>query len=133
MTSWGSHVLQSKGIYSVISAVLYGSVHLESAEQCLVTLDMLYKRPDIASHVRELVVKPSQPSSSQTSGDLFRTSMSISATVRKIASARRLPALTTFTWDHEELPYFDDMWFALRIWYVLSCSAVGDDAQADLN
>ena len=38
-----------------------------------------------------------------------------SASVRRIAVTRVLDALVRFDWDGEDLPYFDDMWFALRL------------------
>ncbi|EEB86659.1 hypothetical protein MPER_16308, partial [Moniliophthora perniciosa FA553] len=38
-----------------------------------------------------------------------------SAAVRECAIAFTLDALAKFTWDSDELPYFDDMWFALRV------------------
>jgi hypothetical protein len=37
----------------------------------------------------------------------------VSAAVRR--AARNLEVLRTFAWDGEELPPYDDMWFALRI------------------
>lgn len=37
----------------------------------------------------------------------------VSSAVRR--AARRLEVLSRFVWDGEELPPYDDMWFALRI------------------
>ena len=37
----------------------------------------------------------------------------VSSAVRR--AARRLEVLNYFMWDGEELPPYDDMWFALRI------------------
>jgi hypothetical protein len=37
----------------------------------------------------------------------------VSAAVRR--AAKNMEVLRTFAWDGEELPPYDDMWFALRI------------------
>ncbi|KAJ3986240.1 hypothetical protein F5890DRAFT_1572451 [Lentinula detonsa] len=98
--------------FATVSSVLYTSVTLNSAEQCSTTLNMLRKRPDIARHVRELIVKPGQPSSSDNQ---FNDSEKASSAVRDVAMSRVLDALVKFTWDFDDLPVYDDMWFALRV------------------
>ncbi|KAF8894365.1 hypothetical protein CPB84DRAFT_1782886 [Gymnopilus junonius] len=104
--------LTSSHVFSNVSAVLYESVVLESVDQCRLTLRMLSRRIDIARHVRKLVIRPQvrhvgyfTPADSSTA----------SAAVRNIASAKCLDALVSFQWDADELPFYDDMWFALRI------------------
>ncbi|KAF5383473.1 hypothetical protein D9757_006114 [Collybiopsis confluens] len=104
--------LTSQKCFTTISSILYASVTLHSAEQCSTTLRMLKRRPDIARHVRELVVKPSHLSSPDKQ---FHDSEIASAAVRDVAMSRVLDALVKFTWDFDDLPFYDDMWFALRV------------------
>ena len=35
--------------------------------------------------------------------------------VRMLASSKTLVSLSKFIWADEELPFYDDMWFALRV------------------
>ena len=92
--------------------MLYESVVLGSVEQCRVTLGMLSRTPDIARHIRELVIRPQTRYKSYLSP---ADNASVSHAVRKIASEKCLDALVTFKWDADELPYYEDMWFALRV------------------
>ena len=89
---------------------------LTSAAQCESTLGMLMQHTDIARHVRHLVVRPhAKP------GMVYNVlgNELASATVRRIAGAMVLDALKRFDWDDDELPFYEDMWFALRIGCVL--------------
>ncbi|KAJ4483813.1 hypothetical protein J3R30DRAFT_3285141 [Lentinula aciculospora] len=104
--------LTNNKFFATVSSLLYTSVTLNSAEQCFTTLKMLRNRPDIARHVRELIVKPGQFS---TSENQFNNSEMASAAVRDIAMSKVLDALVKFTWDFDDLPVYDEMWFALRI------------------
>ncbi|RDB16745.1 hypothetical protein Hypma_002417 [Hypsizygus marmoreus] len=97
-------------LLSNISPVLYESVTLNNLEQCTQTLPMLQRRPDIARHVRELVVSPQAKSRHG-----IAVSLIASAAVRELAATKRLDALTKFTWDADEKPFNEDMWFALRM------------------
>lgn len=92
--------------------MLYESVVLESVEQCHLTLGMLLKNPCIARHVRELVVRPQARHKSHFSP---ADNASVSYAVRRIAGEFRLDALVSFNWDADESPYYEDMWFALRV------------------
>ena len=74
---------------------------------------MLQRRPEIARHVRELVVRPHTDEKSVPAS--IAPSLIASAAVREIAATKRLDALTRFTWLADEKPYHDDMWFALRM------------------
>ena len=93
---------------------------------------MLSARPARARHVRALSVFPdcsplSSPPSSLSLAEesvgrqrTFRwgrgvlpDGYAVSSVVRR--AARRLEVLSCFVWDGEELPPYDDMWFALRI------------------
>lgn len=73
---------------------------------------MLLRRPYIARHVRNLIVRL------YPIGKSVHTTLDneiASSAVRKAASAKIMDALLRFDWDDEELPLLDDMWFALRI------------------
>ena len=87
---------------------------LHSTEQCIVTLGMLQRRFDIARHVRELVIRPQENNRFDASDNIV-----VSSVVRQVAGAMCLDALVKFQWDAEEIPFFDDMWFALRLGCVL--------------
>ena len=108
--------IQNHRFFATVSSVLYASVTLNSAEQCTTTLNMLRRHPYIARHVRELVVKPGQLSSSDNQ---FNHREKSSSAVRDIEMSRVLDELVKFTWDFDDLPVYDDMWFALRVWYVV--------------
>jgi len=73
---------------------------------------MLQCRPEIARHVRELVVRPHTNKKARQG---IAVSALASAAVRDTASTMRLDALKKFVWDGEEKPYHEDMWFALRM------------------
>ncbi|KAF8658249.1 hypothetical protein AX16_002025 [Volvariella volvacea WC 439] len=68
---------------------------------------MLSRRPDIARHVRQLAIKLASYSSSESSVASFA--------LKQLAMTKRLDALVKFTWDVDEIPSNDDVWFALRI------------------
>ncbi|KAF5385948.1 hypothetical protein D9615_002663 [Tricholomella constricta] len=104
--------LTSRYVYSNIAAVLYETVTLNSLEQCTRTLTMLQRRPDIARHVRELVIRPHSNNEVRHG---VAVSLLASAAVRETAATQRLDALTKFIWDGDEKPYHEDMWFALRM------------------
>ncbi len=92
--------------------MLYESVTLNSVQECISTLGMLSCRPDIARHVRELTLQI-QPKHTPTLTTNEREAAS--AAVIQVASSMALDALRRFVWDADELPFHDDMWFALRI------------------
>ncbi|KAF5348690.1 hypothetical protein D9758_006866 [Tetrapyrgos nigripes] len=104
--------LSNNRIFTDVSSVLYSTVTLKSARQCINTLGMLRRRPDIARHVRQLVI---QPDSKMSPKDQFLDGVVASAAVRDVAMGRQLDALSKFAWHYDELPYHDDMWFALRV------------------
>lgn len=109
---------QSQYIFSSVSPVLYETVVLHSAEQCVVTLAMLQRRLDIARHVRELVIRPQAKYHHFSLSD----NIAVSSAVRQVAGAMCLDALVKFQWDAEEMPFLEDMWFALRLGCVSSKS-----------
>ncbi|TRM69371.1 hypothetical protein BD626DRAFT_473844 [Schizophyllum amplum] len=106
-----SVVLLSNHIYGSVTPVLYRRVVLTSFDKCCTTLNMLGRRPDIARHVQDLLVSPRSP---QRARHVFSDSAVISDMVRSLAASETLLALSKFTWADEELPFYDDMWFALR-------------------
>ncbi|KAF6763183.1 hypothetical protein DFP72DRAFT_1000569 [Ephemerocybe angulata] len=105
--------ITSRHVFTHVSAVLYAQVTLKSVEQCNVTLDMLRTRPGISRHVRELVIRP-QARLRKTSFNTLDNAEACSA-VAKVAASKSLDALVRFQWDDDELPYHDEMWFALRM------------------
>lgn len=107
-----SFSLTSKFVYSSVSSVLYERVTLNNIGQCLHTLSMLQQRPEIARHVRELVVRPH---TNRRLRQGIAVSALASAAVRDAAATMRFDALKKFVWDGEERPYHEDMWFALRM------------------
>jgi hypothetical protein len=73
---------------------------------------MLARRTDIARHVRELTLRlQSKHTPTMTTNDREAAS----AAVIEIASSMALDALRKFVWDADELPFHEDMWFALRV------------------
>lgn len=76
---------------------------------------MLARRMDIARHVRELTLRL-QPKHTPTLTANDREAAS--AAVIQVASSMSLDALRKFVWDADELPFYEDMWFALRVGYV---------------
>ncbi|KAF8904968.1 hypothetical protein CPB85DRAFT_1316043 [Mucidula mucida] len=111
--------LTSNRILTNVAPILYANVALNTVEQCVATLGMLLRRPDISRHVRKLIIRPRRPG---MYGFNREDSRLVSRLVKQLASERdakrpepKLDALTTFAWEDEELPFYDDMWFALRM------------------
>lgn len=78
---------------------------------------MLYARPKRARHVRSLTVCPDPPAHNGRTPRWGRIALpdayAVSSAVRR--AARHFEVLRYFAWHGEELPPYDDMWFALRI------------------
>ncbi|EGO00176.1 hypothetical protein SERLA73DRAFT_72915 [Serpula lacrymans var. lacrymans S7.3] len=103
--------LSCSHLFTNICPSLYAYVHLDTVSQCVNTLAMLFRRPDIARHVQKLFIRfdhVRSPGESEVVDGYL-----ISSAVRKAAA--KLDALNTFVWDGNEGPPFDDMWFALRM------------------
>ena len=80
------------------------------------TLDMLYSRPDRARHIRSLKVNPDSVITGRASRwgrSALPDGYAVSSAVRR--AAKNFEVLRCFAWGGEELPPYDDMWFALRI------------------
>lgn len=77
---------------------------------------MLARRTDIARHVRELILRL-QPN--HTLALTTNDREAASAAVIGVASSMALDALRKFVWDADELPFHEDMWFALRVGFVV--------------
>ncbi|KAL1745706.1 hypothetical protein HDZ31DRAFT_35879 [Schizophyllum fasciatum] len=106
-----SVVVLSNHVYDSVAPILYRHVALKSFDKCRITLNMLSRRPDIARHARSLLVSPR---SLQRARHVFSDSAVISDMVRMLAASKTLVSLGKFVWADEELPFYDDMWFALR-------------------
>lgn len=80
---------------------------------------MLAQTPSIARHVQSLTVHPTSPSRTDPGpsylyeGKKLGLAYAVSDAVRR--ACVRLDALRHFVWDGEEMPGYDDMWFALRM------------------
>jgi len=124
------HHTQSSRIADALTPALYSRIVLRGPAQCIHTLDMLYARPERARHVRSLSVCPdslsaagrgtgaggsfsSAAASSRWGRGALPDAYAVSSAV--LGVARHLEVLRCFVWDGEELPPYDDMWFALRI------------------
>ncbi|KAG6840685.1 hypothetical protein C0991_005044 [Blastosporella zonata] len=113
-----AHALDSQAdvrnlyVYSHVAAILYETVTLNDVEQCTNTLRMLTRRPLLARHVRQLIVRPRMD---KACGQGVSVSLMASTAVRDAAVTMRLDALSKFIWDADEKPYHEDMWFALRM------------------
>lgn len=99
--------LSSSFIYYNIMALLYKRVALDSAAQCMHTLDMLARCPNVASHVQALILRPGN-------GEIGLGGTRFTVAEMTSRLARSLSALHTFIWDAEEMPPYDYMWLALR-------------------
>ncbi|KAI0058697.1 hypothetical protein BV25DRAFT_1890725 [Artomyces pyxidatus] len=109
--------LTSKRIFQDLIPALYANITLRDAPQCVHTLDMLFAHPDRARHIRTLCVRPDAqegpPRRPVWGRKVLQDGYSVSAAVRR--TAMYLEVLRSFIWDGEELPPYDDMWFALRV------------------
>jgi hypothetical protein len=107
---------QSSRIADALTPALYSRIILRGPAQCMRTLDMLYSRPDRARHIRSLKVSPDPVITGRASRwgrSALPDGYAVSSVVRR--AARNFEVLRCFAWDGEELPPYDDMWFALRI------------------
>lgn len=101
---------QSKHFMLNVQPELYSTVTLSSARQCVSTLGMLFRRADLARHVRKLIVRPDREQHRA-----HEDRKAAVAAVIELAASQRLDALQAFDWDAEEMPPDDDLWFALRM------------------
>lgn len=74
---------------------------------------MLKRRKDVTRHVRELIIRPSR-----SNGQPVSESKAASVAVAEIAASKCLDALSKFTWWDDEITFHEEMWFALRMWFV---------------
>ncbi|KAH9957334.1 hypothetical protein BC827DRAFT_1226337, partial [Russula dissimulans] len=109
--------LTSSRTADALTPALYSRIVLRGPAQCIRTLEMLYARPKRARHVRSLSVRPDPPAHNGRTPRWGRSALvdayAVSSAVRR--AARHFEVLRCFAWDGEELPPYDDMWFALRI------------------
>ncbi|VDB95926.1 unnamed protein product [Peniophora sp. CBMAI 1063] len=108
--------LTSRHVFGQLAQVLYAEVKLRGSIQCIQTLKMLVAHPERARHIRSLCLHPDDhgPFAARIwgRGALFN-GYAISGAIRRLAS--KMEILQSFMWDGEELPPYDDMWFALRV------------------
>lgn len=101
-------------MYSQVISTIYDVVELRQTDHCCNTLDMLGRHPEIARHVRKLVLRPKDTLAR------FTTFKGAIVDARLVADAVKgvapqLDALHSFIWAGEECPVQDDMWHALKI------------------
>ncbi|KAI0342180.1 hypothetical protein BDW22DRAFT_1358325 [Trametopsis cervina] len=103
-------------IYPKTIPSLYPNVSLTGPRQCQDTLSMLSHTPDLARHVRSLVLRPDPttliPSSSTPSEDGEDWCTSISYLIMNAAPF--MDALHAFEWHSHSGTPVDDMWGVLR-------------------
>ncbi|KAI0266985.1 hypothetical protein BC834DRAFT_923671 [Gloeopeniophorella convolvens] len=106
--------LTSSRIADALTPALYRHLTLRGPAQCVRTLEMLHARPERARHVRTLAVHPDGPRLAPRWGRAaLPDGYAVAGAVRR--AAPRLEVLGSFAWNGEELPPYDDMWFALRM------------------
>jgi len=76
---------------------------------------MLARHVDIARHVRELTIRLQPKHAALSTNDR----QAVCTAVVNVASSKALDALCKFVWDADELPFYEDVWFALRVGYVV--------------
>ena len=102
-------------MYTKVLPALYVHVELHGAEQCERTLGMLQRRPDVARHIRRLVVFPEDDPARAAARDRVRAWDNAGVVSRAVMkAARHLDALARFEWDGEDMLPDDRMWAELR-------------------
>ncbi|KII85208.1 hypothetical protein PLICRDRAFT_57145 [Plicaturopsis crispa FD-325 SS-3] len=96
---------------------LYECVDLKSTRRCFEVLAYLLRaRPDLARHIRKLVVRPNSDITAVCSrmpdADAMRIECHVAALIKALAQRGHLQALDEFRWDGLETPRF--VWTALR-------------------
>ncbi|KAI0045961.1 hypothetical protein FA95DRAFT_1520828 [Auriscalpium vulgare] len=112
-----STFISSRCTFRALVPALYAHLTLDGAAQCIRTLDMLYHHPSRARRVRSLCVRADSHERVPMRSPWIRRAphdgYGVSAAVRRTATY--LEILQRFSWEGEELPPYDDMWFALRV------------------
>ncbi|KAL0950058.1 hypothetical protein HGRIS_010065 [Hohenbuehelia grisea] len=91
----------SQAIYNLLLPVLYRRVNLHSSRECHSTLELISRRPELASCILELTVHPHE-----------QDDLDVSRKIEHLAS--QLTSLRVFNWNGAELPQSDTIWRALR-------------------
>lgn len=105
--------LTSYKVYLKVIPAVYAFVELQGPSQCEATLAMLQRRPDVARHVRKLVLRPEdQLTGRKQQVRAWDNAGMISRMVSD--AAKYLDALQEFEWDGEDMLPDDRMWSGLR-------------------
>jgi hypothetical protein len=85
---------------------------------CRAMLKRLVLEPQLAAHIRKLVVRPNHPS--RWGNEKPVEESWVADVLEQLASSRHLENLHTFIWDGLESPK-DSLWLALRLKYFFQC------------
>jgi len=107
--------LTSWKVYQKVIPAIYAFVELQGPSQCEATLAMLQRSPEIARHVRKLVIRPEEQMRSKSTRQV-RVWDNAGTISRMVGSAaQHLDALQVFEWDGEDMLPDDRMWSGLRL------------------
>ncbi|KAF9468201.1 hypothetical protein BDZ94DRAFT_1247456 [Collybia nuda] len=106
--------LVSRRLHTLILPSIYRTIELKSNQQCRLMIKSLANRPELSEYIRTLILHPNRPSPWAGLGSEKPLKESeLAASIQKLASSGRLPALTTFKWEGLEAPN-DDLWLSLQ-------------------
>ncbi|KAJ7454684.1 hypothetical protein FB451DRAFT_1278980 [Mycena latifolia] len=106
--------LLSRSMFDLLLSSLYASLDLKSSGACRATLKRLDLEPNLAIHIRKLVVRPSRPSRWIRANETTVDESLVADMLAQLASSGHLENLHTFIWDGMESPN-DSLWLALRL------------------
>lgn len=106
---------QSRRLNTLLAPVLYSTVELKTNKHCKTALISFAKRPEIAQHIRRLIVRVN--SMEWTSPEEEVDEDLVATLIAKLSS--HLGGLEAFEWDGLEMAH-DDLWSSLRTKYVSS-------------
>jgi len=96
----------------LLAPLLYKRVELKTNRHCKTTLLALSKCPDLAQHVRKLVIRVNNPEWTDAGGEINEDI--IASFIEKMATAGSLKGLRSFEWDGLEMPC-DELWLSLKL------------------
>lgn len=104
--------LLSRRTFELVTPVLYQSIVLQCNDHIIPALKSLKKRPDLAHHVKVLIVRPNQRIWTLNSEFRKLDEDEVIRLIEKLAPS--LANLHTFVWDGKAFPAHDDIWLSLR-------------------